>query len=130
MIAPKNCSINPVNLRKTLLNSLPTEIDAWVSTRTPMAACSRREIWLPDFHTYAVTVTSPGAPQAEATRIVGAFLRDVMKLNANVIEIFVWLVPTKHHPTAWTLSLRPLTASGWSALSPTMFTFRGMDASW
>ena len=43
----------------------------------------RREIRLPDFHTYAVTVTSPGAPQAEATRIVGAFLRDVMKLNAT-----------------------------------------------
>jgi xylulose-5-phosphate/fructose-6-phosphate phosphoketolase len=41
----------------------------------------RREIRLPDFHAYAVTVMSPGAPQAEATRIVGAFLRDVMKLN-------------------------------------------------
>jgi xylulose-5-phosphate/fructose-6-phosphate phosphoketolase len=43
----------------------------------------RRELRLPDFRTYAVTVTSPGAPQAEATRIVGAFLRDVMKLNAT-----------------------------------------------
>lgn len=43
----------------------------------------RREIRLPDFHAYAVTVASPGAPQAEATRIVGAFLRDVMKLNAT-----------------------------------------------
>jgi xylulose-5-phosphate/fructose-6-phosphate phosphoketolase len=42
----------------------------------------RREIQVPDFHAYAVTVTSPGASQAEATRIVGAFLRDVMKLNA------------------------------------------------
>jgi xylulose-5-phosphate/fructose-6-phosphate phosphoketolase len=43
----------------------------------------RREIQLPDFHAYAVTVRSPGASQAEATRIVGAFLRDVMKLNAT-----------------------------------------------
>jgi phosphoketolase len=43
----------------------------------------RRELRLPDFHAYAVTVASPGAPQAEATRIVGAFLRDVMKLNAT-----------------------------------------------
>jgi xylulose-5-phosphate/fructose-6-phosphate phosphoketolase len=41
----------------------------------------RREIRLPDFHAYAVTVASPGATQAEATRVVGAFLRDVMRLN-------------------------------------------------
>jgi xylulose-5-phosphate/fructose-6-phosphate phosphoketolase len=36
---------------------------------------------LPDFRDYAVEVTQPGATIAEATRVLGGFLRDVMKLN-------------------------------------------------
>ena len=40
-----------------------------------------RDLRMPDFRTYAVAVPHPGAVQAEATRIMGAFLRDVMKLN-------------------------------------------------
>ncbi|HTG00814.1 MAG TPA: phosphoketolase family protein, partial [Nitrospirota bacterium] len=40
-----------------------------------------KELKMPDFRDYAVDVQSPGAVQAEATRIMGAFLRDIMKLN-------------------------------------------------
>ncbi|MDB6031938.1 MAG: phosphoketolase [Verrucomicrobiales bacterium] len=40
-----------------------------------------RKLIIPDFRTYAVAVPRPGAVQAEATRVTGAFLRDVMKLN-------------------------------------------------
>lgn len=36
---------------------------------------------LPDFRQYAVEVRSPGSEFAEATRVQGAFIRDVMKLN-------------------------------------------------
>jgi xylulose-5-phosphate/fructose-6-phosphate phosphoketolase len=36
---------------------------------------------LPNFLDYAVEVPSPGAVNAEATRVMGRFLRDVMKLN-------------------------------------------------
>jgi xylulose-5-phosphate/fructose-6-phosphate phosphoketolase len=36
---------------------------------------------LPDFRDYAVEVASPGDVTAEATRVMGQFLRDVMKLN-------------------------------------------------
>ncbi len=36
---------------------------------------------LPRFHDYAVAVPTPGAVDAEATRVLGRFLRDVMKLN-------------------------------------------------
>jgi xylulose-5-phosphate/fructose-6-phosphate phosphoketolase len=43
----------------------------------------RRELCLPDFRSYAVDVASPGTTQAEATRIAGTLLRDVMRLNAN-----------------------------------------------
>jgi xylulose-5-phosphate/fructose-6-phosphate phosphoketolase len=40
-----------------------------------------KELRLPDFRDYAVEAASPGAVTAEATRVMGTFLRDVMKLN-------------------------------------------------
>ena len=36
---------------------------------------------MPHFHAYAVPVTKPGSVRAEATRVLGTFLRDVMKSN-------------------------------------------------
>ena len=36
---------------------------------------------MPHFHKYAVDVLQPGGARGEATRILGTFLRDVMKLN-------------------------------------------------
>src|SRR5437879_9239341 len=42
-----------------------------------------RDLVLPDFRDYAVKVQSAGTEVAEATRILGKFLRDVMKLNEN-----------------------------------------------
>ena len=41
-----------------------------------------RDLELPDFRDYAVEVPQPGAVDAEATRVTGRFLRDVMRLNA------------------------------------------------
>jgi xylulose-5-phosphate/fructose-6-phosphate phosphoketolase len=40
-----------------------------------------RDLRLPDFRNYAVEIQKPGATDAEATRMMGKFLRDVMKLN-------------------------------------------------
>jgi xylulose-5-phosphate/fructose-6-phosphate phosphoketolase len=42
-----------------------------------------RPLRMPDFTAYAVSVPSPGSVDAEATRIMGAFLRDVMKNSAG-----------------------------------------------
>ena len=42
-----------------------------------------KELELPDFRDYAVAVPRPGGERAEATRVAGAFLRDVMKRNAQ-----------------------------------------------
>jgi xylulose-5-phosphate/fructose-6-phosphate phosphoketolase len=36
---------------------------------------------MPHFHDYAVSVLTPGSVRAEATRVLGTFLRDVMKFN-------------------------------------------------
>ncbi|VIO72900.1 Xylulose-5-phosphate phosphoketolase [Bradyrhizobium ivorense] len=43
----------------------------------------KRELKLPDFRAYAVEVADPGGGVAEATRELGKFLREVMKLNAD-----------------------------------------------
>lgn len=40
-----------------------------------------KDLKMPDFRTYAVSIPKPGTTEAESTRIMGQFLRDVMKLN-------------------------------------------------
>jgi xylulose-5-phosphate/fructose-6-phosphate phosphoketolase len=40
-----------------------------------------KDLKMPDFRDYAVEVEKPGTSFAEATRVMGGFLRDVMKLN-------------------------------------------------
>jgi xylulose-5-phosphate/fructose-6-phosphate phosphoketolase len=42
-----------------------------------------KDLKLPNFQDYAVDVPTPGTVEAEATRVMGRFLRDVMKLNAD-----------------------------------------------
>ncbi len=42
-----------------------------------------KELKIPDFSDYAVKVVKPGVVTAEATRIQGQFIRDVLKLNAD-----------------------------------------------
>ena len=42
-----------------------------------------RDLQLPGFREYAVAVASPGTEQAESTRIMGGYLRDVMQLNTE-----------------------------------------------
>ncbi len=43
-----------------------------------------RELELPDFRKYAVDVPRPATVTAEATRVLGRFLRDTVRLNAAV----------------------------------------------
>jgi xylulose-5-phosphate/fructose-6-phosphate phosphoketolase len=43
----------------------------------------KRELKLPDFRNFAVEVKEPGKTVAEATRALGKFLRDVVRLNAE-----------------------------------------------
>ena len=40
-----------------------------------------KDLKMPDFREYAVAVPKPGQVSAEATRVMGRFMRDVMKLN-------------------------------------------------
>jgi xylulose-5-phosphate/fructose-6-phosphate phosphoketolase len=46
------------------------------------------DLSLPDFRDYALKVSKPGLLEAEATRIQGAFIRDVIKLNTTNFRVF------------------------------------------
>ncbi|ABI60309.1 phosphoketolase family protein [Nitrosomonas eutropha] len=41
----------------------------------------KEPLHMPDFREYAVEVAQPGQIEAEATRVMGSFLRDIMRLN-------------------------------------------------
>ena len=47
-----------------------------------------RDLAVPDFCDYAVDGPKPGASEAEATRVLGGFLRDIMQLNADRFRVF------------------------------------------
>jgi xylulose-5-phosphate/fructose-6-phosphate phosphoketolase len=49
-----------------------------------------RDLHLPDIGKHAVPVKRPGADQAESTRVLGAYLRDVFKLNAGSNNFRLW----------------------------------------
>ena len=43
----------------------------------------KRDLRLPDYRTFAVDVPAPAEAHAEATRVAGAFLRDIIRLNQD-----------------------------------------------
>ncbi len=47
-----------------------------------------RDLVLPDFREYAVEVSAPGTTMAEATRVLGGFLRDVIARNPENFRLF------------------------------------------
>ena len=47
-----------------------------------------RDLVLPDFRAYAVDVPSPATTTSEATRVLGTFLRDIIKANPTTFRIF------------------------------------------
>jgi len=59
-----------------------------------------RDLKMPDFRGYAVDVPRPGATSAEATRVMGKFLRDVMKLNLGAGN-FRLFSPDENNSNRW-----------------------------
>ncbi len=49
-----------------------------------------RDLVMPDFRKYGVEVHQPGSEDGEATRVLGTFLRDVMKANLESANFRVW----------------------------------------
>lgn len=48
----------------------------------------RKELKLPDFRDYAIELDKPGNVEVENTRVLGKFLRDVMKNNMTNFRVF------------------------------------------
>ncbi len=48
----------------------------------------RKELKFPDFRAYAVPVDKPGTTEAENTKPLGAFLRDIMRNNMHNFRLF------------------------------------------
>src|SRR5262249_56848232 len=48
----------------------------------------KKSLRLPDFRKYAIKFDKPGQIEAENTRPLGMFLRDVMKQNMNSFRVF------------------------------------------
>jgi len=59
-----------------------------------------KDLRLPDFKQYAVEVKAPGAADAEATRIMGKYLRDVMKLNLESKNLRLFS-PDENNSNRW-----------------------------
>jgi len=72
-----------------------------------------RDLRLPDFRDYAVAVKKPGAVEAEATRVMGKFLRDVMKANLDS-KNFRLFSPDENNSNRWQDVLE-VTGRAWMA---------------
>ncbi len=72
-----------------------------------------KDLRLPDFRDYAVTVPEPGVVDAEATRVMGTYLRDVMKLNL-ASRNFRLFSPDEHNSNRWQDVLE-VTGRAWMA---------------
>jgi xylulose-5-phosphate/fructose-6-phosphate phosphoketolase len=72
-----------------------------------------RDLRLPDFRDYAVAVKKPGAVEAEATRVMGKFLRDVMKANLSS-QNFRLFSPDENNSNRWQDVLE-VTSRAWMA---------------
>ena len=59
-----------------------------------------RDLKMPDFRDYAVDVPSPGATTAESARVMGKFLRDVMKQNLES-KNFRLFSPDENNSNRW-----------------------------
>jgi xylulose-5-phosphate/fructose-6-phosphate phosphoketolase len=59
-----------------------------------------KELRMPDYQDYAVQVSSPGGARAESTRVMGKFLRDVMKLNMSS-KNFRLFSPDENNSNRW-----------------------------
>jgi xylulose-5-phosphate/fructose-6-phosphate phosphoketolase len=59
-----------------------------------------KDLTLPDFSEYAVVVAAPGAVDAEATRVMGTFMRDVVKENLKTRNLRLFS-PDEFNSNRW-----------------------------
>jgi xylulose-5-phosphate/fructose-6-phosphate phosphoketolase len=59
-----------------------------------------RDLKIPDFRSYEVKVDAPGTVTSQATRVMGAFLRDIMQANLSATN-FRLFSPDENNSNRW-----------------------------
>jgi xylulose-5-phosphate/fructose-6-phosphate phosphoketolase len=77
-----------------------------------------RDLKLPNFQDYAIEVPKPGTITAEPTRIMGQFLRDVMKLNLDS-QNFRVMSPDENNSNRWNAILEVTDRASTAEILPT-----------
>ena len=77
-----------------------------------------KDLKLPNFQDYAVDVPKPGTITAEATRVMGEFLRDVMKLNLDSRNFRV-MSPDENNSNRWNAILEVTNRVSTAEILPT-----------
>ena len=75
-------------LRPELAALAPTEQRRMSANRHANGGVLLQDLRLPDFRDYAVEVAKPATDTSEATRVLGMFLRDVIKANPSTFRLF------------------------------------------
>ncbi len=85
---PENLFDASGRLRPELAELAPKGDRRMGANRNANGGVLLRDLQLPDYRNYAVDVPLPGAVDAEATRIQGALIRDIVRLNPATFRIF------------------------------------------
>ncbi|TIX36222.1 MAG: phosphoketolase family protein, partial [Mesorhizobium sp.] len=80
---PEKLFDNSGHLRPELAALAPTGSKRMGATPYANGGLLKRDLVLPDWKSLALDVARPGGATAEATRILGSYLRDVIRLNAE-----------------------------------------------
>jgi xylulose-5-phosphate/fructose-6-phosphate phosphoketolase len=75
-------------LRPELKDLAPTGARRMSANPHANGGILKRALRLPDFRGYRFAIEQPGKSEAENTRPLGVFLRDVMKMNMNNFRVF------------------------------------------
>ena len=86
-IDPRSCSTTPVGHR-TILALSPSGDRRMSANPHANGGLLLEELRLPDFRRYGVAVTNPGTSSTEATRVLGTWLRDVVRDNPTNFRVF------------------------------------------
>ncbi len=78
----------------------------------------RKDLRMPDFRSYAVDVPSPGSVQAEATRVQGGMIRDVLRENAEARNFRVFS-PDETNSNRWNAVFEVTTRVSVAEILPT-----------
>ena len=108
--APRSCSTRTARCARSWPRSRPQGERRMGANPHANGGLLLRELELPDFRDYAVEVPAPTASISEPTRVLGAFLRDVIRAQPR--DASASWAPTRRPPTAWARCSRSPTARG------------------